>query len=136
MTAHGPDGEYVSISSTSLPSLPPHMAWLSLPHSLYLTPFLSPSLSLCSTFLKAVSAGIGEDGAWLETAPQPPVFFNEGLAFMFETNHLLKVAPSALAADRGLQLSYARDCWGPQRLPKLFTGQLRPPLPQKKKAEA
>jgi len=72
------------------------------------------------TFLKAVSSAM---------VPQTPVYFNEGMAFMFETHYVLKVASSALAEASGLQLTYAQDCWGPEKLPKLFTGERHPALP-------
>lgn len=47
-----------------------------------------------------------------------PFYFNEGLAFMFESKFLLKVAPSSLASET-LQQEYI-TCWN--KLPKLFTG--------------
>jgi len=63
------------------------------------------------------------------SVPQTPVYLNEGLAFMFETHYVLKVAASALAEASGLQLNYAQDSWGPDMLPKLFTGERHPALP-------
>ena len=48
-----------------------------------------------------------------------PVYFAEGLAFMFESTYLLKVAPRALE-DPTLQRDYAK-CW--QSLKKHFTGE-------------
>lgn len=64
--------------------------------------------------------------------PQQPVFYDEGLAFMFETTYMLKVAPRALSgSDRSypsVQADYHR-CWA--ALPKLFTGQSSPGLPWK-----
>jgi homogentisate 1,2-dioxygenase len=53
-----------------------------------------------------------------------PVFFNEGLAFMFETKYMLKVAPQALEST-SLQPNYI-NCW--QGLPKLFNGTFNPPI--------
>jgi homogentisate 1,2-dioxygenase len=53
-----------------------------------------------------------------------PFYFNEGLAFMFESKYLLKVAPAALAASF-LQNDYI-ECW--QKLPKLFTGEKSPAI--------
>jgi homogentisate 1,2-dioxygenase len=47
-----------------------------------------------------------------------PVYFDGGLAFMFETCYTLKVSPWALSSDC-LETSYV-DCW--KGLPKLFTG--------------
>lgn len=73
-----------------------------------------------------------------------PVYFDQGLAFMFESTYLFKIAPSALqrfqleqaaveeevvAADYPqVQPDYAQ-CW--QALPKLFNGEIAPPLPWK-----
>lgn len=45
-----------------------------------------------------------------------PKYFDGGLAFMFESSHLLKVSPRSLFSDT-LQQNYS-DCW--QSLPKLF----------------
>ncbi|KAJ1425300.1 homogentisate 1,2-dioxygenase-like protein [Ochromonadaceae sp. CCMP2298] len=63
----------------------------------------------------------------------PPVYFDQGLAFMFETCYMLKVAPAAKgdSADTSagyppLQSDYAQ-CW--QSMPKLFNGSAAPPLP-------
>ncbi len=63
-----------------------------------------------TTFVNASSAAL------------TPVYFGEGLAFMFESTYLFKVAPSALASD-SLQSNYIK-CW--QRLPKLFDGSKSP----------
>ena len=73
-----------------------------------------------------------------------PVYFDQGLAFMFESTYLFKIAPSALqrfqdeqAAAEGVEVApdypqvqpnYA-ECW--QSLPKIFNGQINPPLPWK-----
>mmetsp|Transcript_19965 Transcript_19965/g.18143 ORF Transcript_19965/g.18143 Transcript_19965/m.18143 type:complete len:98 (+) Transcript_19965:2582-2875(+) len=46
-----------------------------------------------------------------------PVYFNEGLAFMFETNYLLKVSTGYLHSKK-LQSNYWQ-CWAD--LPKLFS---------------
>ena len=62
--------------------------------------------------------------------PQQPMFYDEGLAFMFETTYMLKVTPSALS---GSDLSYPsiqadyQQCWA--AMPKLFTGHRSPDLP-------
>lgn len=53
-----------------------------------------------------------------------PFYFSEGLAFMFESKYILKVAPSALESSI-LQLDYI-ECW--QKLPKLFTGEKSPAI--------
>lgn len=53
-----------------------------------------------------------------------PVYFNDGLAFMFETTYLLKVTPSALTSSVR-QMEYL-ECW--QKLPKLFTGEKNPTI--------
>lgn len=53
------------------------------------------------------------------SSPLPPVYFDKGLAFMFESTYLFKVAPNALHSSK-LQQNYAK-CW--QKLPKLFTGE-------------
>ena len=63
-----------------------------------------------TTFDKASKATLG------------PVYFEEGLAFMFETSYLLKIAPEALESST-LQRDYAK-CW--QSLKKNFTGELTP----------
>jgi homogentisate 1,2-dioxygenase len=68
-----------------------------------------------ATFVKASSA-----------PSQPPVYFNEGLAFMFESNYLLKVAPSALQTPL-LQADYSTSVW--RDFPKLFTGERDVSLP-------
>jgi homogentisate 1,2-dioxygenase len=49
----------------------------------------------------------------------PPVYFDQGLAFMFESAYLFKIAPNALASPK-LQEHYTK-CWN--KLPKLFTGE-------------
>ncbi len=46
-----------------------------------------------------------------------PVYFDQGLAFMFECNYMLKVADWALDCE-DVDRSYA-SCWS--KLPKLFT---------------
>jgi homogentisate 1,2-dioxygenase len=76
------------------------------------------SLHLCMT-------PHGPDAGTFEKAsdtsvPQKPVYFNEGLAFMFETNRILKIAPSALRSER-VEEAYS-ECW--QKLPKLFNGKI------------
>lgn len=62
--------------------------------------------------------------------PQQPVFYDQGLAFMFETTYMLKVAPRALCGSDpsypSVQADY-QQCW--TALPKLFTGQRSPNLP-------
>eukprot|EP00600_Ochromonadales_sp_CCMP1393_P006408 CAMPEP_0174968356 /NCGR_PEP_ID=MMETSP0004_2-20121128/8087_1 /TAXON_ID=420556 /ORGANISM="Ochromonas sp., Strain CCMP1393" /LENGTH=413 /DNA_ID=CAMNT_0016217577 /DNA_START=338 /DNA_END=1579 /DNA_ORIENTATION=- len=78
-----------------------------------------------ATFLKASNA----------PEPQPPVYFDQGLAFMFETCYMLKVAPTAAAAAAGqdtpplapLQQPGYSACW--QSLPKLFNGSPNVSLP-------
>jgi homogentisate 1,2-dioxygenase len=60
------------------------------------------------TFLKASDTSAGE---------QQPEYFDGGLAFMFETCYLLKLAPGAVEAPER-QREYAA-CW--QGMPKLFT---------------
>ena len=45
-----------------------------------------------------------------------PTYFDGGLAFMFETSYVLKLAPAALSSPQ-LQRTY-NECW--QQLPKLF----------------
>jgi homogentisate 1,2-dioxygenase len=49
----------------------------------------------------------------------PPKYFDQGLAFMFESAYLMKIAPHALASPK-LQEHYTK-CW--KKLPKLFTGE-------------
>lgn len=68
-------------------------------------------------------SGLGQE----KDAPQTPVFFDGGLAFMFESCYLLKVAPKALKKSSlsgenlpQQQVDYYH-CW--QGLPKLFTGE-------------
>jgi homogentisate 1,2-dioxygenase len=56
------------------------------------------------------------------SAPLAPHYLGDGLAFMFESSLLLKLAPSALQAS-WLQRNYSK-CW--RAMPKLFTGQLHP----------
>lgn len=74
-----------------------------------------------------------------------PVYFDQGLAFMFESTYLFKVAPSALQrfqeeqaaaeAAEAVHPDYPQvqpeylQCW--QSLPKLFNGEVHPPLPWK-----
>jgi len=62
--------------------------------------------------------------------PQQPMFYDEGLAFMFETTYMLKVTPSALSGSDpsypSVQADYQK-CWA--AMPKLFTGQRSPDLP-------
>lgn len=53
-----------------------------------------------------------------------PFFFGEGLAFMFESKYILKVASSALQSSI-LQQDYL-ECW--QKLPKLFNGEKNPAI--------
>ncbi len=76
-----------------------------------------------------------------------PVYFDQGLAFMFESTYLFKIAPSALQRFQEeqeaheltqavevmshpdypqVQPDYAQ-CW--QSLPKIFNGEIEPPLP-------
>ena len=79
-----------------------------------------------------------------------PVYFDQGLAFMFESTYMFKIAPSALQLHRQqqqahdeaqqaqqqltpaseeypqVQPSYA-ECW--QTLPKIFNGNVSPPMP-------
>jgi len=74
-----------------------------------------------------------------------PVYFDQGLAFMFESTYMFKIAPSALqrfqqeqeaheqaqaalvnADYPQVQPDYAQ-CW--QTLPKIFNGDVAPPLP-------
>jgi homogentisate 1,2-dioxygenase len=49
----------------------------------------------------------------------PPIYFDKGLAFMFESNYILKLAPHALTSSK-LQKDYIK-CW--KKLPKLFNGE-------------
>jgi homogentisate 1,2-dioxygenase len=88
-----------------------------------------------SAFVKATSA------------PElPPVYFDQGLAFMFESTYMFKVAPSALVQHHEHQARTALaaaavteqypeiqptylECW--QALPKLFNGEINPPTPWK-----
>ena len=74
--------------------------------SLHLT--MTPHGPDTPTYLRASDDSAGE---------QQPEYFNGGLAFMFETCYLLKVAPSAMEAPTR-QADYAA-CW--QGLPKWFT---------------
>jgi homogentisate 1,2-dioxygenase len=53
-----------------------------------------------------------------------PFYFSEGLAFMFESKYILKVAPAALETSI-LQEDYL-ECW--QKLPKIFNGQKSPSI--------
>ena len=64
-----------------------------------------------------------------------PTYFQGGLAFMFETCYMLKLAPEALHADSEphkvsrhptVQSDYV-GCW--KKLPKLFDGTSSPPFP-------
>lgn len=74
-----------------------------------------------TTFIKASTA-----------TPQAPVYFEDGLAFMFESNYLLKVAPSALESPL-LQPNYSTGAW--KDFPKLFTGEKDvtfPPPPEQR----
>lgn len=76
------------------------------------------SLHLCMT-------PHGPDASTFEKASdtskkQEPVYFGEGLAFMFETTRILKIAPAALQLERR-QEAYS-ECW--QKLPKLFNGDI------------
>ena len=76
------------------------------------------------TFEKATfgGGGIPEPLNLPPLPPQPPVYFGDGLAFMFESNYLLKVAPTALQPLSPLcQEHYALHSWA--ALPKLFTGE-------------
>lgn len=50
-----------------------------------------------------------------------PVYYDEGLAFMFETKYILKVSPSAM--NETVDKNYT-ECW--KHLPKLFNGELNP----------
>ena len=68
-----------------------------------------------TTFLKASQTSV----------PQTPVYFNEGLAFMFESCYMLKVSSRMLQSPTR-QLRYT-DCW--RNLPKLFTGHLHVDIP-------
>jgi homogentisate 1,2-dioxygenase len=52
--------------------------------------------------------------------PLNPVYFDKGLAFMFETVHTLKLNPDAIDGPL-VQHSYS-ECW--EDLPSLFTGKL------------
>lgn len=61
------------------------------------------------TFLKA------------SAAPETPVHFDGGLAFMFETTLMLKVTPWALSAEHR-DLAYQK-CW--QQLPRVFDPAVR-----------
>jgi homogentisate 1,2-dioxygenase len=71
-----------------------------------------------------------------------PVYFDQGLAFMFESTYMFKIAPSALqrfqleqaaAGNEEVAHDYPQvqpnylECW--QSLPKLFNGEPSPPLP-------
>lgn len=71
-----------------------------------------------------------------------PVYFDQGLAFMFESTYMFKIAPSALQRFQDEQAAAGNDtvspdypqvqpnyaeCW--QSLPKLFNGEIKPPLP-------
>lgn len=49
-----------------------------------------------------------------------PIYFNEGLAFMFESTFMLKVSPRALESS-ARQFDYP-NCWNSPPLPKLFNG--------------
>ena len=81
-----------------------------------------------STFHKAVSGSN-------ELTPQ---YFNQGLAFMFESNFMLKVSQKALQVTGHYDLSYPKlqqdyqECWKP--LPKIFTTSLevKPIMPWNK----
>jgi len=53
---------------------------------------------------------------------QKPVWFDSGLAFMFETNALLRLTPYALEAPHR-DTDY-QACW--EGCPKLFTGDIDP----------
>lgn len=55
-------------------------------------------------------------------SPLQPVYFGEGLAFMFESSYLFKLAPSALSSP-SLQVNYQK-CWS--KCPKLFNGKKDP----------
>lgn len=67
-----------------------------------------------TTFVKASNDG-DENGI------QQPRYFDGGLAFMFETCFILKVAPSAITSPNK-DIDYS-DCW--QTLPKLFNPELK-----------
>jgi len=63
----------------------------------------------------------GPDAATFKKASEEelkPVYFDGGLAFMFETCYTMKLSPWALASDCR-EVDYV-DCW--KGLPKLFTG--------------
>jgi homogentisate 1,2-dioxygenase len=58
------------------------------------------------------------------TGSNDPVYFGEGLAFMFESCYLLKVSKDALEGET-LQRDYSK-CW--HTLPTLFTGERNPAI--------
>lgn len=78
--------------------------------------------------LHAIGTAHGPDSVTFEKATTEelaPIFLNQGLAFMLETTHQLKVAPAALQSP-DLQSDYYEACW--KALPKRFSGRRDPPL--------
>lgn len=79
------------------------------------------------TYILVLRTAHGPDSGTFLKASSPessltPVYLNSGLAFMFESMFMLKIAPSALSSPL-LQPDY-RDCWA--SLPKMFNGTLDP----------
>lgn len=69
----------------------------------------------------------GPDNATYRKAADPltqqlPVYQNAGMAFMFESTYLLKIAPQGMESPT-LQHGYSQ-CW--EDLPKMFNGDIDP----------
>lgn len=69
----------------------------------------------------------GPDNATYRKAAEPsstqiPVYQNAGMAFMFESTYLLKIAPRGMDSPT-LQNGYSQ-CW--DDLPKMFNGDINP----------
>jgi homogentisate 1,2-dioxygenase len=77
------------------------------------------SLHLCMT-PHGPDAATFENASDTSKGPQVPVYLGDGLAFMFETTRILKIAPAAMRLERR-EVAYS-DCW--QKLPKLFNGDI------------
>lgn len=62
------------------------------------------------------------------TVKLEPAYFDEGLAFMFESTFMMKVSQRMLDSPQ-LQQEYI-ECWQP--LPKIFNGDIKPTFPTHK----
>ena len=89
--------------------------------------FLHSPLRSFSTSFTTHRTAHGPDNATFRKAADPvltqgPIYQNAGMAFMFESTYLLKIAPQGMESP-ALQKGYAQ-CW--EELPKMFNGDIDP----------